>query len=233
MIKLSVLFFYRRIFFVERRFIAYNNAVIAFIVAWFLAFMLADMFDCGLYPAEQWDPQSDAGHCVNMTSLYLVFGVTDVVGDILVVVSPYPCVRKLRISTREKAGVVLIFMLGTLSTTAATIRLYFIAVACAEDYSAAGIRHGAATPPGVWSTIEGAIGVLAACLPPLGPLIKRPPKPRSFFLGLRRRLTAAPGSMNASGAPQHPTFNGEDGETRTDELELGQKRSKETSASFV
>lgn len=46
--------------------------------------------------------------------LLLWFGITDVLGDIAVLALPYPCIRKLQKSRRDKVGITAIFLLGTL-----------------------------------------------------------------------------------------------------------------------
>ena len=219
MMKLSVLFFYRRIFLVQTSARLSNNLMIGLIISWSLAFFFAEVFECGTNPAAQWDPAAGPPKCVNITAMNFAYAITDVIGDILVVTIPYPCIRKLNMSTREKFGIALIFMLGTLSTVASIIRLYFISVAYTEDYGNMEKNvHAAGTPPAVWSTVEGAVGVLAACLPPLGPLIKRLPSPQSAFLSLRRRLTEAltyKHSRETSGhgeSIEHVDLNGESDE---------------------
>ena len=116
------------------------------------------------------------------------FAITDVIGDVLVVCMPYPYIRKLHMGRREKVGLVAIFLLGTLSTAASIVRLGFIAKAFTQDYGASGNTHSKGTPPAVWSTVEAAVGVLAACLPPLGPLIRKVPSPRKRSVPTYHRL---------------------------------------------
>ncbi|CAF9927356.1 MAG: hypothetical protein HETSPECPRED_006564 [Heterodermia speciosa] len=41
------------------------------------------------------------------------------------------------------------------------------------------------TAPGFWTTAEVSVGVVAACLPPLSPLIRRVPSPRQLYRSLR------------------------------------------------
>ena len=190
MMKLSVLFFFRRIFLIQKRFRWYNDFLIIIILLWGLAYFLAEIFVCGGNPTVLWNPTS-AGRsmCVNQTWLNFTFAITDVIGDILVVVTPYPCIRKLQMGRRQKLGIAFIFLLGTLSTIASIIRLYFVSVGFTESFGDAGNKHSSGTPPTVWSTVEGAVGVLAACLPPLGPLIKRSPSPRAAYRSLYHRLT--------------------------------------------
>ena len=41
------------------------------------------------------------------------------------------------------------------------------------------------TAPGFWTTAEVSIGVVTACLPPLGPLIRRTPSPKQLYYSIR------------------------------------------------
>lgn len=117
MMKLSVLFFFRRIFLVQKTWRIANNILIAVIIAWTIAFFFADIFICGPHPKVQW-MKGAKNTCVQETWLNLSFAITDVIGDILVVTMPYPCIKKLNMGGREKFGIVSIFLLGTLSTAA-------------------------------------------------------------------------------------------------------------------
>jgi hypothetical protein len=180
LMKMSVLFFYRRIFTSHQRFRTVNTFVIILIGLWSLAYMIAEIFVCGTTPQVLWTHGADPNAvCVNRNDLNFTYAISDVIGDILVVFMPFPVIRKLQMDRRQKIGVGLIFMLGTLSTICSILRLGFISVAFTKDYGAFGINiHMAGTAPSVWSTVEGAVGVLAACLPPLGPLIRRAPNAR-------------------------------------------------------
>ena len=87
--------------------------MIVLTVAWTIAFTFAVAFDCGPRPEIHY-----VGTCVKIAYVDLAFSITDSIGDILVVSMPYPCIRKLNISRREKWGLASIFLLGTLSTIA-------------------------------------------------------------------------------------------------------------------
>jgi hypothetical protein len=177
LMKMSVLFFYRRIFTSHRRFLNFNTFMIALIGVWSLAYMIAEIFVCGATPWVLWTPGMDPNSvCVNRNDLNFTYAISDVIGDIMVVFMPFPVIRSLHMDGRQKMGVAIIFLLGALSTAASILRLGFISVAFTQNYGAFGVNiHKAGTPPSVWSTVEGAVGVLAACLPPLGPLIRQTP----------------------------------------------------------
>ena len=55
------------------------------------------------------------------------------------------------------------------------------------DYFATGKTGSAAA---FWTTVEVSIGVLAACLPPLGPLLRMVPGPRKLYYSFRHSLSS-------------------------------------------
>ena len=189
LMKLSVLFFFRRIFLIRRSFRIASNILIIFLIIWGFVFTIAEISFCNGQPTILWDPSSQTGLCANHRWLDLIFAITDVIGDILVIVLPYPYIRQLKVTSREKVGITSIFLLGTLSTAASVVRLVFIGQAF-NAVSTSSATHSTGTPPAVWSMIEAAVGVLAACLPPLGPLLRKIPSMKeasaSIFCRLKR-----------------------------------------------
>ena len=189
MMKLSVLFFYRRIFFVQKTFRWANNFMIGLVIAWAIAFTLTEIFVCGAHPNILWDPASvhEATTCVNQSWLDWFFSLTDVPFDLVIVLMPFPCIRKLQMGGREKASIAFIFSLGTLSTVAAVIRLYFISEGFLVDFGSEKVVKVSGAAPALWSTIEAGVGVIAACLPPLGPLIRKAPSATRAPVSLYRK----------------------------------------------
>lgn len=113
-IKLSFLFFYRRIFGVWESFRHINNTLIGLIAAWTLAFILADIFLCGVHPELIWvDDQTVAlGRCGNRGALLLVFSVTSVATDILVLGLPFLYIGRLQMSRQKMWASAVVFLLG-------------------------------------------------------------------------------------------------------------------------
>lgn len=101
-IKLSVLWFFRRIFLHQKRFRIANDILIVLVTLWGFAFFFTFVFLGGDInsPSQSW------------ASLW--FGITDVVSDVAILALPYPCIRELQMSKRDKMGVIAIFLLGTL-----------------------------------------------------------------------------------------------------------------------
>ena len=85
----------------------FNNVLIVAIGLWGLVFMFMEAFTCG----------ADSHHgypCAPQEWLALWFAITDVLGDIAVLSLPYPCIKALQMSRRDKVGLSVIFILGTL-----------------------------------------------------------------------------------------------------------------------
>ncbi|KAF6241044.1 hypothetical protein HO173_000838 [Letharia columbiana] len=165
-IKLSVLFFYRRIFLRQKSFRIANNILVILIALWGLVFLL-------LQVVLETDNETLALPRGSQEWLLLWFAITDVLGDIAVLALPYPCIRKLQMSRRFKVELSFVFLLGTLSLVFGVVRLYFVAVNFAIFFHPPKTTPKAHSEPTFWTTAEVSIGLLAACLPPLKPLLEK------------------------------------------------------------
>ncbi|KAL2051850.1 hypothetical protein ABVK25_007765 [Lepraria finkii] len=199
LIKLSVLFLYRRIFGANRKFRVANDILIVVITLWGSIFLLVQCCFC-----------SNKGlgtlSCDSSQWSLLWFAITEVLGDIAILSLPYPCIRKLQMGKRDKIGLIVIFSLGGISTFFGIVRLLYVAKTFHTYFNPHVVsRTGAA--PEFWTTVEVCLGVVAACLPPLGPLLRKLPGPirlyHSFASGLsafRHELSSGSRSSEKSGS---------------------------------
>lgn len=113
-IKLSFLFFYRRIFGMVPGFRVWNNALMVIVVLWSLSFLLADVFICGSDFALNFSLDADRqqAQCGDRGGSLLAFAVTSVATDIAVIVLPLPYIQTIQIGRRKKWGVFFVFLLG-------------------------------------------------------------------------------------------------------------------------
>ena len=84
-----------------------NDILIALTALWGLVFMFTFAFLCkagGLHGRS----------CAPTEWASLWFAITDVLGDVAILSLPYPCIRALQMSRRDKIGLSAIFLLGTL-----------------------------------------------------------------------------------------------------------------------
>lgn len=114
--KLSLLFFYRRIFGVWPSFRRLNYILIATVGAWTLALALADLLLCGGRIWLQWalDQTLARRGCGDKGVLLVAFAATSVLTDGLVLALPLVYLRRLQMAGRKKVAVGVTFLLGTM-----------------------------------------------------------------------------------------------------------------------
>lgn len=113
-IKLSFLYFYKRVFGVWKSFQRANNIIAAIIVAWVVAFVVADIAICGdnlpyYFLVDQTKAQE---HCANKGVLLLMFAITSVVTDLLVLGLPFVYLRRLQMPPQKKWATGIVLFLG-------------------------------------------------------------------------------------------------------------------------
>ncbi|PVH91186.1 hypothetical protein DM02DRAFT_664266 [Periconia macrospinosa] len=113
-IKLSLLLFFRGIFGHWSSFQKINNWPMALIVAWTLSFMLADLFLCGTHPEYHWilDQTPNRARWEDKGLLLILFGLTSVITDALVVGLPLLYLRRLRLRFSKRFAACGVLLLG-------------------------------------------------------------------------------------------------------------------------
>ena len=115
-IKLSILLLYRRIFYTGayKTFKTINNIVIGVNIAWGLAFVFALAFQCKP-PSNFWTKfeLEYTAYCVDVQSLYLASGISDLILDIIVISLPIPLILRLQMPNKDKLAVAGMFLLSS------------------------------------------------------------------------------------------------------------------------
>jgi hypothetical protein len=113
-IKLSLLFFYKRIFGVWPSFNRLNNIIIVVIVLWTFTFAFADILICGtnVHLNFEIDQSKAKEQCGDKGLLLLMFAVTSVITDALVLGLPFQYVRRLQMARQKKWAAGLVIFLG-------------------------------------------------------------------------------------------------------------------------
>ncbi|KAI0206156.1 hypothetical protein F4808DRAFT_193736 [Astrocystis sublimbata] len=182
-VKLSILFFYRRIFGVWDSFRRVNNALIWIVVVWAVVFTIGDAALCGSHPELNWafDQTIALRRCGNRGALLLAFSVTSVATDLPILGLPFFYIRRLQMAPGKKLATSFVFFLGTVSTGASILRLIFLIV----SYPVGRLNFAYTPPPDdqtplvlkvfnptFWAVAELWLGVWAANLPPCSPLLR-------------------------------------------------------------
>ncbi|KAL4914977.1 hypothetical protein BDW62DRAFT_133980 [Aspergillus aurantiobrunneus] len=166
LIKLSIIYFYRRIFGMTRMMWLCAFLTIGYFISCTVAFSV-----CCRPPSYYWTQytEPDGGHCLfDLYPFYLGNASANVFTDLLILVVPIPLVWKLQMKRVQKVLISGIFLLGSFVCIASLIRIYSM-VPLKNDLDVTWIMGDVY----LWSSVEPCIGILCACLPTLQPLIRR------------------------------------------------------------
>ena len=109
MVKISVLFFYRRIF-PSRRFLIILRIVGGFIMCYSTVQLLVFVFEC-IPIRGAWDPLIQA-KCIHVNDMFIAMSAFDVLTGVMTLCLPIPLIWQLHVSKRSKIHLMGIFILG-------------------------------------------------------------------------------------------------------------------------
>ncbi|KAF9638831.1 pth11-like integral membrane protein [Lasiodiplodia theobromae] len=176
-IKISILFFYHRVFTSNDLAFKISLLVGGFLSSAYPIIIWVTMGNCCSPITYYWNQFHGAeGHCIDVNTFYLALGIINMVNDVIILTIPIPQILKLQMSTRKKAAVCGIMLLGSFVCIASIVRIYYLAVFI-KTVDVTWLMG----PVFIWSSVEPSIGILSACLPNLRPL----------FRSLRERMSSA------------------------------------------
>jgi hypothetical protein len=116
-----------------------------------------------------WD-HSVPATCRSFAVVWCLNAALQIVTDLVVVTTPIPTLARLRLPTRQKFALILVFALGFFVCAMSIIRLVRIIQLVSGDSDEFSERNG---PAATWSSIEANIAIICTCLPPIQPLLTR------------------------------------------------------------
>ncbi|KAL8894621.1 MAG: hypothetical protein Q9192_004176, partial [Flavoplaca navasiana] len=122
--KMSILILYLRLFAVNRTFRYVTWSMMFFVCGYLMANLWTQIFGCSPR-SKYWEP-STPGHCIDYTKAGLAYGSMNIISDLLILILPIPLVWRLKLSRREKVGISVIFMSGTITCVVAAVRYVYI-----------------------------------------------------------------------------------------------------------
>jgi hypothetical protein len=125
--KISVLFFYRRIF-TGVWFNRLSLTLILLSIAWAITFFFANLFQC-LPISASWYAFGRGDHCISEIPMYLAQAYSDVIVDFFILVLPVPWIWGLHMKRRTKVAITGLFLLGALTIAASCAKMvvqYFV-----------------------------------------------------------------------------------------------------------
>ena len=121
--KLSILFFYNRIF-PSKTFATLSIITGAIQIAWAIAVCFTTIFSCSPV-AFYWDKFIPSGSCLNIYTMGYGFTGVNIVTDVVVLLLPVPSLSKLQMSLPKKLNIIGIFILGGLWVLSVAPQLAF------------------------------------------------------------------------------------------------------------
>ncbi|MCJ1380091.1 hypothetical protein MMC17_003194 [Xylographa soralifera] len=167
LIKLSVIFFYRRIFNTGATPLLNwsTMTMVALVSMWTISFFFSFLFICGKTPADYWiSSKTEKGYCVATQELHLSFAISDTILDILIILMAIPMIWNLRMSTSRKFAVTGIFSLGLITVAASVTRMAIFVQATALRYDPYLDFEYLITASMYWSMLEVGLAFIAANL---------------------------------------------------------------------
>ncbi|KAI3328677.1 hypothetical protein F4824DRAFT_482649 [Ustulina deusta] len=169
--KLSIVLFYRRIF-RGNLFSIISLILLVVISAWGISFFFATLLEC-IPTSQAWEslygtPEHDK-YCYQYLPMFKATAISNMIVDIGILSVPIPIVWKLKIPTKQKIAVSVIFLLGAFVVGISIARIYFFYQSSASYEDALDITVNIA-PTLYWTELEASIAVISACLPTLKPL---------------------------------------------------------------
>lgn len=171
--KASFVFFYRRIFSINKGIDRLLTVLLVIISMWAIAFFFATLFCCKVMLFAIWQPVSEMSQCMFFLRILMAFCITGFITDVIIMVTPIPFVWRLKLSRGQKLLASASFFLGAVTVAAALARLIVSVdfVKTVSDPNSDRILN--ITLYCYWGMVECSMGVFAACLPTLQLFFRR------------------------------------------------------------
>lgn len=173
-----------------------TSGLLIFLAFWYAAFQLTAIFQCT--PVHYYWNRTIPGHCVNDIDFYIALAATNTLTDIILLVIPMPTVWALKVSRSKKLALSGVFVLGAFVCTIALYRISTLPLINPNDITWSN------TFAGLWTAIEGSVGVIVACLPSLMPIWRRLRGRAAEDTGYSNRYDGSKGLQSVVGRSRGP-----------------------------
>lgn len=191
-IKLSVIYFYRRIFVKgtpDSRFNIVTHITSIIVVIWTIVFFFMQIFKRGKHVEDNWGPLIKIKEGISGAVLNNGLFISDFITDLWIVLLPIPLIARLNMSITKKLTVIGVFLLGAMSFCAAIVRMVFnIQIINAGLAKKTDVNQGLTTLM-YWSMVEAGLSLIAANLPSVYSLFSQSEFLHSKISSLRSKLS--------------------------------------------
>jgi hypothetical protein len=167
--KISVLFFYLRIF-PNRGFHAAAYVIMGWVSISGIIFLAMQIFQCIpiSYSWEGWIGTYGPHKCVNINALASTAAGFSIAQDVVILLFPLPLLARLQVSWRSKIEVMVMFSLGIFIVITSCIRLRSIV-----HFARSSNPTWDYTDALIWTGLEAAVSIIVVSLPAIRVLVKR------------------------------------------------------------
>ncbi len=109
--KFTILLLYLRLFNISRTFRYLTWATMFFVFGYLFSNFLTLVFGCTPI-GKYWNPDF-TGHCINVIQADYAYGSMNFISDLIMFILPLPMIYRLQLSRRQKVGVSVILMAGS------------------------------------------------------------------------------------------------------------------------
>ncbi|CAG9951302.1 unnamed protein product [Clonostachys rosea f. rosea IK726] len=163
--KLSIIFLYHRLFFVERTLRRQIWALSIVVICYWFGSTIANLTNCVPMKYMWLNSLSDPRYCFNFNHYWLAVGLVETFIDILIIILPIKVILALQFTRKQKFAVLFVFLLGVFVIISGLLKTVFGYIP--------GSRQPSFENTQLWTTIHICTGIICACLPVCWPLISR------------------------------------------------------------
>ncbi|KAK4892078.1 hypothetical protein LTR27_009428 [Elasticomyces elasticus] len=153
---------YRQVLYVVIALVVINQLIYTFLLSFACRPVVSNTL-CHAMTAKQWNPALP-GTCIDQLPTYFGLGGSSLGFDVLIILLPFPILRRLQLDVQKKVALGALFALGFFVSIIQIIRVRTISKL--QNYTDS-------EPIIIWSIVEINLGVFIACTPSFAPLLKQ------------------------------------------------------------
>lgn len=165
LVKFSILCFYLRLS-KDQTFRRLVFGCMGVVGIYTIVMLFVNMFECPKKISDAWGPKFPEG-CNNLVAVYYWQAAFNIFTDIVILVLPFPTIRKLQVNKARKYALFGIFGVGSIAVIASIVRINALYI----------YQHSKDVPLDaiyllLWSQIELNVAIISASAPALKPLFR-------------------------------------------------------------
>lgn len=197
--KASILFFYGRIFAVDRRLLLVLTVVGFCLFGFCMSAIFGLVFTDDPFQA-QWNV-AEPHTSIKSKTFYFAMAIINICLDVVILAIPQARVRKLHMSRERKLLLQGVFLLGAFAIVASIVRIIYLRTINMSDITYS------VNLPGIWTVIEMDLSIVCACLPTVYGLFK-PPKSHDNGIKPSHKFSAPSSIRMLFGSKSNSSYTG-------------------------